>query len=165
MTASSAELVPLLSTAAGADVVQMVALTDITVVELNKIQNGAGTLEDKQRAMAVLLTQLIVVGGMTALSVQGARGARSLAGMPLEVVEQDGVKVLRVVGEDTPAPVFESKAVAGDTRNRPTTLVRIRRTKAGIAPHRPIAMGRRSELTPTPVDHRPIDPCAQPPRA
>ncbi|HMG56690.1 MAG TPA: DUF4157 domain-containing protein, partial [Kofleriaceae bacterium] len=97
--------VPLVSTAAGADVVQLVALTDITFKEMSKIQNGAGSPEDRQRAMAVLLTQLIVTGGLTALSVQGARNARALAGTPLEVIDQNGVKVLRVVGEGTPEPV------------------------------------------------------------
>lgn len=100
---SSRWFVPLVSTAAGADVVQLVALTDVTFVELNKIQSGAGTVEDKQRAMAVLLTQLIVVSGLTALSVRGARNTRALAGQELEVVEQNGVKVLRVVGEPTPS--------------------------------------------------------------
>ena len=95
--------VPLVGTAAGADVVQLVALTDITFTELNKIQNGAGTPEDKQRAMAVLLTQFIVVSGLTALSVQGARNARALAGKQLELVDQNGVKVLRVAGENTSA--------------------------------------------------------------
>jgi hypothetical protein len=104
--------VPLVGTAAGADVVHLVALTDITFAELTKIQNGVGTPEDKQRAMAVLLTQLIVVSGLTALSVQGARNARALAGKPLEVVEQNGVKVLRVVGDTSAAPVGESEAAA-----------------------------------------------------
>ena len=45
--------------------------------------------------MAVLLTQLIVAGGLTALSVQGARNARALAGRQLELVEQSGAKVLQ----------------------------------------------------------------------
>ena len=112
--AGSRWFVPLVGTAAGADVVQLVALTDITFDEMTKIQNGVGTPEDKQRAMAVLVTQLIVVSGLTALSVQGARNARALAGKPLEVVEQNGVKVLRAVGEDTSAST-ESKAThAGD---------------------------------------------------
>jgi hypothetical protein len=110
--AASRWFVPLVGTAAGADVVQLVALTDITVTEMGKIQNGAGTAEDKQRAMAVLLTQLIVVSGLTALSVQGARNARALAGKPLEVVEQNGVKVLRVVGDTSAASVGESEAAA-----------------------------------------------------
>jgi hypothetical protein len=114
--AGSRWFVPLISTAAGADVVQMVALTDITVVELTKIQNGAGTLEDKQRAMAVLLTQLVVVGGLTALSVQGARNARALSGQQLEIVEQNGAKVLRVVGDTPPPHVGESEAMAKDMR-------------------------------------------------
>ncbi len=107
--AGSRWFVPLVSTAAGADVVQLVALTDITFAELSKIQNGAGTPEDKQRAMAVLITQLIVVSGLTALSVQGARNARALSGRQLEVVEQNGVKVLRVVGEDPTASMVEPK--------------------------------------------------------
>jgi hypothetical protein len=102
--ANSRWFVPLLSTASGADVVQMVALSDITFTELDKVQKGAGSNEDKQRAMAVLLTQLIVAGGLTALSVQGARNARSLSGKPLEVVEENGVPVLRIVGEQAPAP-------------------------------------------------------------
>ncbi len=97
--------VPLVGTAAGADVVQLVALTDITFTELTKIQNGAGTPEDKQRAAAVLLTQLIVTGGLTALSVQGARNLRALAGQSLEIVDQNGGKVLRVAGEASPEPV------------------------------------------------------------
>jgi hypothetical protein len=100
--------VPLVGTAAGADVVQFVALTDITFTELNQIQNGAGSAEDKHRAMAVLLTQLLVTGGLTALSVQGARNVRGLAGKPLEVVDQNGVKVMR--GEDESAPDLPLRA-------------------------------------------------------
>jgi hypothetical protein len=115
--AGSRWFVPLAGTAAGADVVQLVALTDITFTELNKIQNGAGTPEDKQRAMAVLLTQLIVASGLTALSVQGARNIRAMAGRPLEVVDQNGVKVLRVVGEPTPEPVGAPKTAAADTQS------------------------------------------------
>jgi hypothetical protein len=114
--ATSRWFVPLVSTAAGADVVQMVALTDITFTELNKIQSGAGTAEDKQRAMAVLLTQLIVMSGLTALSVQGARNARSLAGKPLEIVDQNGKNVLRVVGETAPSSVGPSETEAKDMR-------------------------------------------------
>jgi hypothetical protein len=104
--------VPLVTTAGSADVVQLVALTDITVGELTRLQNGAGSPEDKQRAMSVLVTQLIVMGGLTALSVQGARGARALAGKQLEVVEQTGVKVLRIAGEAPaePVPHPETKA-------------------------------------------------------
>ena len=106
--------VPLVGTAAGADVVQLVALTEITVSELNRIERGAGSAEDRQRAAAVLLTQLLVTTGLTALSVQGARNARSLAGQPLELVEQNGVNMLRVVGDESAASVAESKpAVMG----------------------------------------------------
>src|ERR1043165_9885702 len=54
--------------------------------------------------MSVLFTQLIVRGGLTALSVQGARNARALAGRPLELVERNGAKVLRVVGDEPSVP-------------------------------------------------------------
>jgi hypothetical protein len=118
--AGSRWFVPLVSTAAGADVVQMVALTDITVVELTKIQNGAGTPEDKQRAMAVLLTQLVVVGGLTALSVKGARNARALSGQPLEIVEQNGTSVLRVVDESTPEAALHPEKPAMGIEGRST---------------------------------------------
>ena len=113
--AGSRWFVPLVSMAATADGVQLVALTDITFTELNKIQNGAGTPEDKQRAMAVLLTQLIVASGLTALSAQGARNIRAMAGKPLEVVDQNGVKVLRVAGETTPEPAAVAKPAVDDT--------------------------------------------------
>jgi Novel toxin 21/Domain of unknown function (DUF4157) len=112
--AGSRWFVPLVSTAAGADVVQMVAFTDVTFNELTKIRNGTGSPEDKQRAMAVLFTQLIVMGGLTALSVQGARNARALAGKPLEVIDRDGRMVLRVVGEDTPATTGSKPVSEGD---------------------------------------------------
>lgn len=103
--ASSRYFVPLVGTAAGADVVQMVAFTQVTLDELNKIKSGTGSPEDNHRAMAVLLTQLIVTGGLTALSVQGARNVRALAGKPLEIVDQSGLKVLRVAGDSSPEPV------------------------------------------------------------
>src|SRR5262249_35231997 len=78
--------VPFVATAAVGDGVQLVALTSVTFTELDKIQRGAGSPEDKQRAMTVLLTQLIVTGGLTVMSVQGARNARAMAGQPLELV-------------------------------------------------------------------------------
>lgn len=97
--ANSRWFLPLVGAAAGADVVQLVALSELTYVELTQIENGAGTPEDKQRAIAVLLTQLAVTGGLTALSVHGARSARALAGLPLEIAEHNGANVLRVVDE------------------------------------------------------------------
>jgi hypothetical protein len=116
--------VPLITTAATADGVQLVALTDIIFTELNKIQNGAGTPEDKQRAMAVLFTQLIVVSGLTALSVQGARNARALAGKQLELVDQNGVKVLRVAGESSPEPIPHPERTAQGADQNPPTVGR-----------------------------------------
>lgn len=119
--ASSRWFVPLVSTAAGADVVQLVALTDITFTELDKIAKGAGSVEDKQRAAAVVLTQLIVVGGLTALSVRGARNTRALAGQNLEVVEQNGGAVLRGADESSSAVADRSKTPHGGADNNPTS--------------------------------------------
>ncbi len=135
--AGSRWFVPLAGTAAGADVVQLVALTDITFTELNKIQNGAGTPEDKQRAMAVLVTQLIVVSGLTALSVQGARNARALAGKPLEVVDQNGVKVLRVVGDTSAGSAGESEAAAAKDMRWQMELKNRKLTAEGEPPRYP----------------------------
>ncbi|MEO7730521.1 MAG: DUF4157 domain-containing protein [Kofleriaceae bacterium] len=113
--AGSRWFVPLVSAAGVADGVQLVALTDITYVELTKIHKGAGTAEDKQRATAVLLTQLAVMGALTALSVKGARDARSLSGRSLEIIDQNGAKMLRVVGEKS-VPEGQSVAGANDMR-------------------------------------------------
>jgi hypothetical protein len=118
--AGSRWFVPLVSAAAGADAVQLVTLTDITLGELSKIESGVGSVEDKQRAMAVLLTQLIVTGGLTALSVQGARSVRALSGRPLEIVDQNGVKVLRVVGEETSQASGGPKTPEGRSSEAPT---------------------------------------------
>jgi Domain of unknown function (DUF4157)/CdiA C-terminal tRNase domain len=127
--AGSRWFVPLIGTAAGADVVQLVALADVTFVELTKIQNGAGSPEDKQRAMAVLLTQLIAVGGLTAFSVQGVRNTRALAGQPFELVEQNGVKLLRGPGEDA-APRSSSRGSADHVEAANSTEVSKAATRA-----------------------------------
>ncbi len=119
--AGSRWFVPLIGTAASADVVQLAAFTDITFTELDKIQNGAGTPEDKQRAMAVLLTQFVVAGGLTVLSVQGARNVRALTGKPLELIDQDGVKLLRVAGESSPEPAPRPESAATNSEHSPPT--------------------------------------------
>lgn len=104
---SSRWFVPLLGATAGADVVQLVALTDVTFVELTNLERGAGSPEDKQRAITILLGQLALAGGLAVLSVHGARNARTLAGQPLELIDQHGTKLLRTVGDSTSEPVHE----------------------------------------------------------
>jgi Domain of unknown function (DUF4157) len=132
--AGSRWFVPLAGTAVGAEVVQLVALADLTVVELTKIQHGAGTPEDKQRAMAVLVTQLVVMSGLTALSVQGARSAGALADQQLEVVEQNGARVLRVVGEDAAALVGAPETAPSSTRTSPDAPLAERSPAPGSVP-------------------------------
>ena len=135
--AGSRWFVPLVTTAASADAVQLVALTDITFNELHKIQNGAGSPEDKARAMAVLLTQLVVAGGLTALSVQGARNVRGLAGKPLELVEQNGAKVLRIVGDTSATSTGESETAAAKDMRWQMELKNQKLTAKGEPPRYP----------------------------
>jgi len=65
----------------------------------------------------VLVTQWLVTGALTALSVQGARNARAFAGKQIEIIEQNGVKVARVAGESAPEPALGSKPAAVDTQH------------------------------------------------
>lgn len=112
--AQSRWFVPLATAAASADVVQLVALTDSTLAELAHIQHGPGKDNDKQRAMSILLAQLMVAGGLTALSVQGARSARALVGRQLEVVNSNGTSILRIADE-MPASATEVKVQSPST--------------------------------------------------
>jgi Domain of unknown function (DUF4157) len=149
--AGSRWFVPLVTIAGTSDGVQLVALTDITATELTKIKNGAGSPEDKQRAMSVLVTQLIVMGGLTALSVRGARDARALAGQQLEVVEQNGVKVLRVAGEATPEPAPHPEPKAPTTAH-PTAPTPHAETKSPT-PAPPTTPAPHSETKPATTSH------------
>jgi hypothetical protein len=155
--AGSRAFVPLLGAAAAADTVQLVALTDITLTEMSKIQNNpAGSAEDKQRAISVLLTQLIVTGGLTALSVQGARNMRALSGKPLELIDQNGVKILRVAGESAPEPVHHlEKSVAGHEAAAVGDHAEVGHAPVGEAtpemPREPEHVNRPDELRPPPA--------------
>lgn len=40
--------------------IQLVAMTDVAFADLEKIRKGGGSREDQQRAMAVLVTQLVI---------------------------------------------------------------------------------------------------------
>jgi len=100
--ARSGYFVSFVGGAAAGDAVQLVALSKETVDQLDQINRGVGTPEDRQRASSVLIAQLMVTTGLTALSVQGARNLRVPHGPPLELVEQNGVRMLRVAGETTP---------------------------------------------------------------
>jgi hypothetical protein len=124
--AGSRYFVPLVGTAAVADTVQLAAFTDVACSEMGQIQHGAGSSEDKQRAMAVLVTQLVVMGGLTVLSVQGARNARAMAGQPLELVDQNGGRVLRVLGENASPGDSESRVNSSEKSATNTSEDRVR---------------------------------------
>ena len=122
--ASGRYVVPLLGTAAGADVVQLAAFGQVAWQDLEAVRRSGGSPEDQQRAMAVLLTQLVVMGGLTVLSVRGAREARAMAGRRLELVEAERGLELRVdegaeatphaAGAQETAPPPVERAAAGD---------------------------------------------------
>ena len=105
--ARSGYFVSFVSGAAAGDVVQLIALSKETVDQLDVI-NRTGTSDDQQRAASVLIAQLMVTTGLTALSVHGARNLHVPHGPPLELVEQNGVKMLRVLGEASESKISPS---------------------------------------------------------
>ena len=64
--------VPTVAVTATADVVTLAAMTHQAATELDAIQNGPGSQADRDRAKAVLIGQLALVGGFTALSIKGS---------------------------------------------------------------------------------------------
>lgn len=63
--------VPMIGTTAVADVVSFAVIAQDTAKQLDEIENGSGDRAAKDRAKALLLAQLAVMGGLTALSVKG----------------------------------------------------------------------------------------------
>lgn len=63
--------VPMVGTSAVADVVSFAVIAQDTAKQLDEIENGPGDRGAKDRAKALLLSQLAVMGGLTALSVKG----------------------------------------------------------------------------------------------
>jgi hypothetical protein len=63
--------VPMVGTTAVADVVSFAVIAQDTARQLDDIENGPGDRADKNRAKALLLSQLAVMGGLTALSAKG----------------------------------------------------------------------------------------------
>jgi hypothetical protein len=107
--ARSGYFVSFVGGAAAGDVVQLVALSKETVDQLDVINRSHGTADDQQRASSVLIAQLMVTTGLTALSVQGARNLRVPHGPPLELVEHNGVMMLRVAGEVVPESISHAE--------------------------------------------------------
>jgi hypothetical protein len=129
--------------------VQLVALSKETVDQLDVINRSHGTADDQQRASSVLIAQLMVTTGLTALSVQGARNLRMPHGPPLELIEQNGVKMLRVLGEDTSALAGESKTAPGVTHQPPLES----RPAPGVTHQPPV----ESKTTPGVTHEQPIE--------
>jgi hypothetical protein len=63
--------IPMVGTTAVADVVSFAVIAQDTAKQLDEIENGPGDRTAKNRAKALLLSQLAVMGGLTALSAKG----------------------------------------------------------------------------------------------
>jgi hypothetical protein len=85
---------PVTKVTAAADVVTFAVVLPGTVKQLENIQNGTGDQTDKDRAKMLLLTQLAVLGGLSALSAKGL--IADTAKLPTLVLTQgpEGVPVV-----------------------------------------------------------------------
>ena len=74
--------IPVVATNIGADAVSFVTFTVDAAKQLDQIEKGPGSKSEKDRAKALLLSQLAVTGGLLVLSVKGdlpdIRGGRAL---------------------------------------------------------------------------------------
>jgi hypothetical protein len=97
---SSKIYLPATVTAAAADVATFAVISVQTASQLDAIENGTGTPDGKSRAKLLLLTQVAIMGGLTALSVKGV--VASPRNVPKLVLSPgpDGVPVAtRAIGQ------------------------------------------------------------------
>ncbi|MEL6179798.1 MAG: hypothetical protein AAFS10_12640, partial [Myxococcota bacterium] len=88
--------IPLTATAMGADALQLAILTPQTIAQLEAIEQGSGSQEDKDRAKLLLLAQLAATGGLFVLSVRGDLPTLRSGGRNLYIDVVDGLPVARM---------------------------------------------------------------------
>ena len=118
-TAVAAQRVYIISTATrvAADVVTVATMAIDAAGRLDEIQNGPGDQTSKDRAKALLLAQLAVTGGLTALSIKGELPAIG-NGRKLALFTPKGETVPRAIVEGMEAPStlrFSQKDIGGAT--------------------------------------------------
>ena len=105
--------VPMTGTQAAADAVTVAAMSVEAARQLDEIENGPGSRADKDRAKALLLSQIAVGGGLVALSIKGTLpalgGNRQLV---LRMPDEGGPPVALVGGMEPPTGLrFSQKNV------------------------------------------------------
>ncbi|HEU4546614.1 MAG TPA: ParB/Srx family N-terminal domain-containing protein, partial [Microlunatus sp.] len=125
-TAVAANRIYVVSAAAriSADVVTVAAMTVQAAEQMDAIENAPGSREDKDRAKALLLAQLAVTGGLTALSIRGELPAigdgRRLV---LRTPRGETVAHAFVEGAETTTSVrFSQKDIGGTARGGALTV-------------------------------------------
>lgn len=112
--------VPLTATAAGADVMTLVIMTVETKKQFDAIDTGGGDQSSRSQAKLMLLSQLLVLGGLTFMSVRGDLPALR-GGNPIELHNVDGILHARPAGY-TDAGLRLNQTIPGS--DVPTPLAR-----------------------------------------
>lgn len=87
--------IPAVATAAGADVVNLLALGAEIAGQITAIREGEGSDTDKKAAIAALIAQGLVLGGITILSVKGSM-PEIFSGRPTIVIDVvNGIPIAR----------------------------------------------------------------------
>ena len=91
--------IPCVATATGADAVNLLALTAEIVGQIQKIKDGPGSDSDKSAAIASLISQGLIMGGITILSIKGSMPEIMGGGRPTIVIDVvNGIPVARAGG-------------------------------------------------------------------
>ncbi|HEV7681140.1 MAG TPA: DUF4157 domain-containing protein [Pyrinomonadaceae bacterium] len=104
-------VVPLAATNVAADVVTLAVMSVEGAQQYDAIDNAPGTPESRRRAKILLLGQLAVTGGLTALSLRGN---------VVEITRGRSIEIISAGYEPVVIPVGQSTTGARVTRSRPS---------------------------------------------
>jgi hypothetical protein len=90
--------VPLTLGAAGADVVTVAAMTSQAMDQISQIRQGGGSAADQERAITLLVANLLATGAITAMSVKGAFHDLRISRPNIVVDFVDNIPVARAAG-------------------------------------------------------------------
>jgi hypothetical protein len=105
--------IPMVAGAAGADGINLMAMTADIAGQIAKIREGEGSSADKRAAIVALIAQGIALGGITIMSVKGSM-PEIMSGRPTIVIQvENGIPVARVNRAAVEAP--KPKPTTGGT--------------------------------------------------
>jgi hypothetical protein len=108
--------IPALAASTGADGVNLLAMSADTIAKIQQIKNGDGSPDDKKSAIAQLIAQTLVLGGITVLSIKGSM-PEIIGGRPTIAIDViNGIPVARAntvsVGGTRMSPKGDANAQA-----------------------------------------------------